>query len=129
MNGEERGAGFRQRLAAFLFGGAVGLAAGLLLAPRSGREFRSDLVARAEDAAERGREVYHDVGERVQEKVSEVGERASYREEETPIVSAPEEREPRPRPARSEELLRKIEETRARLREQMDRDAGEGGER
>jgi gas vesicle protein len=129
-NGNERGAAnLKQRLTAFLFGGAVGLAAGILLAPRSGRELRDNLVSRAEDAAERGREVYYETQERVQERVSEVGERAPYRDDEdrpedTPIVpeAEPAPEEQRPRPARSEELLRKIEETRARLREQMERE-------
>ena len=134
----------RQRLGAFVIGGAVGLIAGILIATRSGRELRDNLAARAEDAAERGREVYFETQERVQERVSEVGERAPYSHQEpapveTPIISEPgsaagtgsepeadatgESGEPRPRPARSEELLRKIEETRARLREQMEASA------
>src|SRR3712207_2501352 len=48
----------KQRLRTFLLGGAVGILAGILLAPRSGRELRGSIADRAGEARERSRETY-----------------------------------------------------------------------
>lgn len=61
----------RQRIRTFLLGTLAGALAGILLAPRSGRELRGDLADRAGEARERGREAYFDVQERTRERVSE----------------------------------------------------------
>lgn len=60
----------RQRLRTFLVGGAVGALAGVLLAPRSGRELRGSIADRAGEAHERSRETYFQAQERVQERFS-----------------------------------------------------------
>lgn len=60
----------KQRLRTFLIGGAAGIIAGVLLAPRSGRELRGSISNRAGEARERSREGYFDVGERLRERAS-----------------------------------------------------------
>ncbi len=60
----------KQRIRTFLIGGAAGAIAGILLAPRSGRELRGSISNRAGEARERGRESYFDVGERMRERIS-----------------------------------------------------------
>lgn len=60
----------KQRIRTFLIGGAAGIIAGILIAPRSGRELRGNISNRAGEARERGRERYFDVGERMQERIS-----------------------------------------------------------
>lgn len=128
----------------FLLGGAAGLLAGVLLAPRSGRELRGTLADRAGEARERGRESFF-------ERREERRERRSARREERGRPARPgPQAEPaeattgalRPRlrevpdeglsgndaaeAERSEELRRKIRETRERLRGR--RDVGGGPE-
>lgn len=61
----------KQRLRTFLFGGAIGALAGILLAPRSGRELRGSVANRAGEARERSRERYFETQERMQERLSE----------------------------------------------------------
>jgi len=125
----------RGRLRTFLLGGAAGVLAGVLLAPRSGRELRGSLSDRAGEARERGRESFFERREGMRER------RAARREGRgrTPARQAPPEEEtPRPRlrevsvhpepsapgpvggsatqAERSEELRRKVRETRERLR-------------
>jgi len=125
----------RGRLRTFLLGGAAGLLAGVLLAPRSGRELRGSLSDRAGEARERGRESFFERREGMRER------RAAFREgrgRPSARPDAPEEEAPRPPlrevsvdpeepvsgvaggPAteaeRSEELRRKVRETRERLR-------------
>src|SRR3712207_4334686 len=115
----------KQRLRTFLLGTAAGILAGILLAPRSGRELRGSVVERAGEARERGRETLFEARERMQERLSEVREGSQHR--------PPESSGPRPedvalrRPylrdvsgdaegedaGRSEELRRKVRETRA----------------
>jgi gas vesicle protein len=124
----------RQRLRTFLLGGAAGIIAGILLAPRSGRELRGSIRERAGEARERSRESLFEAQERMQERLSEVREGPGRPEPAPPAEEAP---TPRPRlrdvsrdegePAeRSEELRKKVRETRERLRENLDRPRGEG---
>lgn len=134
----------KQRLRTFLLGGAIGALAGVLLAPRSGRELRSNLANRAGEAHERSRETYFEAQERLQERLSEAreGPSAIPEVEREPEVSfraeAPREvtetftERPRLREVsdgayegettaeRPDELRRKVQETRARLRKRLD---------
>jgi hypothetical protein len=125
----------KQRLRTFLLGGAAGILAGILLAPRSGKELRGSVKERAGEARERGRETLFEARERVQERLSEA--REGPRPE--PSVDArPEDAATPPRShlrasrggvedgsagrdaERSEELRRKVRETRARLKGRLD---------
>jgi gas vesicle protein len=111
----------KQRLRTFLLGGAAGILAGILLAPRSGREVRGSVAERAGEARERGRETLFEAQERMQERLSEA------REETTgssgPLLRDVSEGE---RDAeKSEELRRKVRETRARLKGRLPREVGE----
>ena len=133
----------KQRLRTFLLGGAVGALAGILLAPRSGQEVRSNIANRAGEARERGRETYFETQERLQERLSETldSPRRYDREAETGVTlgtpAQPEVRETftgRPRlrdvseerpeegfsGTRSEDLRQKVRETRERLRSRLD---------
>ena len=140
----------KQRLRTFLLGGAAGVLAGILLAPRSGRELRGSLANRAGEARERGRETYFDAQEQMRERLAEVREGArrpsdSVPETEGPGTFAEETVAEAPRAhlrdvshgvdaqaadeaggeaERSEELRRKVRETRERLRGRKDRDLG-----
>lgn len=132
----------KQRLRTFLLGGAIGALAGILFSPRSGRELRSNLANRAGEAREKGRETYFETQERLQERLAETRAGSSTRagrEQEVTLSpdSQPEEPEafterPRLREVSSEayreensdtrpdELRRKVQETRVRLRERLD---------
>jgi hypothetical protein len=131
----------KQRLRSFLIGGAAGLLAGILLAPRSGRELRGSIRERAGEARERSRESLFEAQERMQERISEAREGPDQRPEPAagpppeaspempprPLlrdVSHGEEEEEEPGVERSEELRRKVRETRARLRSNLE---GPGG--
>ncbi len=59
------------RLRTFLLGGAAGVLAGILLAPRSGRETRGSIADRAGEARERGRETFFETQERMRERLAE----------------------------------------------------------
>ncbi|CAN5652968.1 hypothetical protein BH24ACT22_BH24ACT22_03130 [soil metagenome] len=132
----------KQRLRTFLLGGAVGALAGILIAPRSGRELRSNISNRAGEAREKSRETYFETQEHLQERLARTREAASARPERDPEVSVGAETPPgRPEvftgPPRlrdvssdlreeedisgmnPEELRRKVQETRARLRERL----------
>lgn len=114
----------KQRLRAFLLGGAVGALAGIAFAPRSGRELRGSISNRAGEARERGREAYFDAQERFQERLSkrrfEVdpdGERSNP----SPQRDSQESSEvshggPRSVSTDSDELRERIRATRNRLR-------------
>ncbi len=142
----------RQRLRTFLLGGAAGVLAGILLAPRSGKELRGSIADRAGEARERGRETYFEAQERMRERLAEAREGsrphppdADLRaagpspEEETPVpphrprlrdvsrdvVAEEPEEDTGPGAERSEELRRKVRETRARLRERLDGPRGD----
>jgi gas vesicle protein len=151
----------KQRLRTFVLGGIAGALAGILLAPKSGKELRGSITSRAGEARERGRESYFEAQERVQERISEARERPLRRGEarsaETAAdslprlePSAPEPELPKstsagPPPLRDvsqdvlseapagdmpqpisgeepdpEEIQRKIQETRSRLRARLD---------
>ncbi len=133
----------KQRLRTFLLGGAAGIVAGILLAPRSGKELRGSVMERAGEARERSRETLFEARERRQERLSEAREgphrgppepSGSRPEDDTSLRSPPRdlsrgfEDEPAGWDAeRSEELRRKVRETRARLRGRFDgpREVGE----
>ena len=132
----------KQRLRTFLLGGAAGILAGILLAPRSGRELRGSVMERAGEARERGRETLFEAQERMQERLSEVREGSQQRPPESPGPH-PEDAAPR-RPhlrdvsregegeeyaGRSEELRRKVRETRARLKGRLEGPRGVGEDR
>lgn len=122
----------KQRLRTFLLGGAAGILAGVLLAPRSGKELRGSVMERAEEARERGRETLFEARERMQERLSEAREGSERKARESPGAPPEDDESQRPPlrdisrgfeggPAgrdaeRSEELRRKVRETRARLR-------------
>ena len=129
----------RQRLRTFVLGGAVGALVGILMAPRSGKELRGSLANRAGEARERSRETYFDAQEQMRERLAEVREGSRGRPEVVDLgdSSSSEETEVRRRPylrdvsrdvepeaveetiadaERSEQLRRKVKETRERLR-------------
>jgi hypothetical protein len=143
----------KQRLRSFLLGGAAGILAGIILAPRSGRELRGSIRERAGEARERSRESLFEAQERMKERLSETREGPDRRPEAEPAYpdrahtppGAPPGTPPRPflrevsrgvgedeptgRGAeRSEELRRKVRETRARLRENLDGPRDGGGD-
>jgi gas vesicle protein len=135
-------------LRTFLLGGAAGVLAGILLAPRSGRELRGSLANRAGEARERSRETYFDAQEQVRERLAEVRETRRNPDappERDPVVEETPTATPRPHlrdvsrgseeadessanaeAERSEELRRKVRETRERLRGRKDLDPGPG---
>jgi YtxH-like protein len=126
----------KQRLTTFVLGGAVGALVGILLAPRSGRELRGSLANRAGEARERGRERYFGAQEQMRDRLAETREGTRNPRPDVANLGGtpdPEEETPRPRlrdvskdvvgdgeeppdVERSEELRRKIRETRERLR-------------
>jgi gas vesicle protein len=128
----------RQRLRTFVLGGAVGALVGILLAPRSGKELRGSLANRAGEARERSRETYFDAQEQMRERLAEVREGSRGRPEVVDLGdTSSEETEVQRRPylrdvsrdvepeavegtiadaERSEQLRRKVKETRERLR-------------
>lgn len=140
----------RARLRTFLLGGAAGLLAGVLIAPRSGRELRGSLTDRAGEARERGRESFFETREGMRERRSALFERRG-RPEDSPRQEAPPEETPAVAPRlrdvshdpgatvegpaegpgtgaeRSEELRKKVRETRERLRGKQ-QDLGRGPE-
>lgn len=126
----------RRRLGTFLIGGAVGALAGIVFAPRSGRELRGSISNRAGEARERSREAYFDAQERLQERFSERREDFHEAREAAPAseagTPAAEPEAPRPLgglrsiPADSEELRERIRATRNRLRGRSG-GSGEGG--
>jgi hypothetical protein len=153
----------KQRLTTFVLGGVAGALAGILLAPKSGKELRGSLASRAGEARERGRESYFEAQERVQERFAESRERHPHRVETTaeqpvdplPTLSPPTAPEPvlgheslagapqGPPPLRDvswdaprqapgeepdpEEIRRKIQETRSRLRARLEDPGNEAG--
>jgi gas vesicle protein len=129
----------RQRLRTFVLGGAVGALVGILLAPRSGKELRGSLANRAGEARERGRETYFDAQEQMRERLAEVREGSRGRPEGVDLGDSdpassgragtrrpylrdvsrdvePEAAEGIADAERSEQLRRKVRETRERLR-------------
>ena len=145
----------KQRLRTFLLGGAAGILAGILLAPRSGKELRGSIANRAGEARERSRETYFEAQERMRERLAEAREASRPRPEGVDLNSAAApsreddtpDTQPRPRlrdvsrdavegepqeetaAERSEELRKKVRETRARLTERLDKSRGEPEDR
>ena len=133
----------KQRLRTFLLGGVAGVLAGIFLAPRSGKELRGSIAERAGEARERGRETLFEAQERMQERLAKAREAPPQRPEAAefsdprPEDAAPDQPQrpvlrdvSRDEPAgqsaeRSEELRRKVRETRARLKERLDGSRGE----
>ena len=136
----------KQKLRTFVLGGIAGALAGVLLAPRSGKERRGSISNRAGEARERGRETYFEAQERMQERFSgarehtlrETGPARESVVEKLPRLSSDIEEMssdppllrdvsrdmPRSSPGEDqEELRRRIQETRLRLRARL----GEGG--
>ena len=130
----------RQRLRTFVLGGAVGALVGILLAPRSGKELRGSLANRAGEARERGRETYFDAQEQMRERLAEVREGSRGRPEGVDLGDSSSaaagtrpylrdvSRDVEPEAVdgviadaeRSEQLRRKVRETRERLRRPKD---------
>ena len=130
----------KQRMRSFLLGGVAGILAGILLAPRSGRELRGSVMERAGEARERGRESLFEARERMQERLSEALEGSqqgpsSVRESEDTVPRRPRlgdvvSSEVAGSPAeRSEELRRKVRETRDRLKGRVEGPRGVGEDR
>ncbi len=137
----------RQRLRTFVLGGAVGALVGILLAPRSGKELRGSLANRAGEARERSRETYFDAQEQMRERLAEVREGSRQRPEvvdlgdpntasggtsrpylrdvSRDVESEAFEESASPDAERSEELRRKVRETRERLRGPKDNGPGQ----
>lgn len=141
----------KQRLGTFILGGIAGALAGILFAPKSGKELRGSITSRAGEARERSREGYFEAQERMQERIAEARERSLRLEESRtggtaaePGLGAPVPPGPRP-PAEGptdippplrdvswnapqpvlpgedpEEIRRRIQETRSRLRARLD---------
>ena len=117
---------------------------GILLAPRSGKELRGSLANRAGEARERGRETYFDAQEQMRERLAEAREGSRGRSEGVDLggsspasaeagTSRPYLRDVSrdveslgetsgPEAERSDELRRKVKETRERLRGPKDSD-------
>ena len=137
----------KQRLRTFVLGGAVGALVGILLAPRSGRELRGSLANRAGEARERSRERYFGAQEQMRDRLAEAREGSRKPRPDVANLGGPSPSEddpdlPRPHlrdvskdvvggdeesaeeEERSEELRRKVKETRERLR---GRESGEPG--
>ena len=165
----------KQRLTTFVLGGVAGALAGILLAPKSGKELRGSIASRAGETRERGRESYFEAQERVQERFAESRERPPQRGETTheqavdplptlgpptapepvlghePLAGVPAEASPetpagvppgppslrdvswdatRQAPGEEpdpEEIRRKIQETRSRLRARLEDPGNEAG--
>lgn len=144
----------KQKLGTFVLGGVAGALAGILLAPRSGKELRGSITSRAGEVRERGRESYFEARERARERAAEVRDAPPARDTELDLTVGP---PPDPEPAEPprvfppaapplrdvssedtvsaeappegdpEELRRRIQETRSRLRARLER-PGEGPE-
>lgn len=145
----------KQKLRTFVLGGVAGALAGILFAPKSGKELRGSIASRAGEARERSRESYFEAQERVQERISEARERPPRQEEARPVtdlrprlepaaaepalgpeppIDSPAMTPPDPPPLRDvsrdapwpaagddpEELRRRIQETRSRLRGRLE---------
>ena len=150
----------KQKIGTFVLGGIAGALAGILLAPKSGKELRGSIANRAGEARERSRETYFEAQERVQERFAEARERSPSGDEDRSVRAvgdplpkldpsdaeslieaspasptlrdvsrdAPQEvtrpaSEEEPDP---EEIRRKIQETRSRLRARLDAPETEG---
>jgi hypothetical protein len=75
----------KQKIRTFVLGGVAGALAGILLAPKSGKELRGSIANRAGEARERSRETYFEAQERVQERFAEAREHGPRGGEDRPI--------------------------------------------
>jgi len=87
----------RSKLRTFVLGGLVGVAAGILLSPRSGKELRGSIANRAGEARERGRETYFQAQERARERLAEARDRPSPGYDTLEDTLSPRPAETRPR--------------------------------
>jgi YtxH-like protein len=87
----------RSKLRTFVLGGLVGVAAGILLSPRSGKELRGSIANRAGEARERGRETYFEAQERARERLAEARDRPPPRYNTPDETLSPRPAESRPR--------------------------------
>lgn len=87
----------RSKLRTFVLGGLVGVAAGILLSPRSGKELRGSIANRAGEARERGRETYFEAQERARERLAEARDRPPPRYNTPEDTLSPRPAESRPR--------------------------------
>lgn len=87
----------RSKVRTFVLGGLVGVAAGILLSPRSGKELRGSIANRAGEARERGRETYFEAQERARERLAEARDRPhpAYDTPEDTLSPRPAETRPR----------------------------------
>jgi gas vesicle protein len=60
----------------FLIGGALGVLAGILFAPKSGKELRSAITEKGNEALKDGKEIYADASTRVKEIIEEAKHQA-----------------------------------------------------
>lgn len=119
----------QKRLRTFLLGGAIGALAGILLAPRSGREFRGSIMERAGEARERSRETYFQAQDRMQERLAGVreGSRGTPDPENEAFVGpARAPASPGPAPGAARPPLRDVSWD-ARRESTIERDDGETG--
>jgi gas vesicle protein len=92
---EVRGMLDKHRLGTFVLGGIAGVLAGILFAPKSGKELRGSITSRAGEARERARETYFEAQEMVQERIAEARDRSprfqeeAYTEEESTVDTFP----------------------------------------
>lgn len=77
-NGFERDSFFK----GFLIGGIVGAVVALLYAPKSGKELRSDIVRKSEEAVEGSKRLYNDAKAKAQAIISDAVEKAQALKEE-----------------------------------------------
>ncbi len=136
----------RQRIGTFVLGGVAGVLAGILLAPRSGKELRGSITSRVGEARERSRESFFDAQEQAWERFAEVRDRppstiapehAAGPGSADPIFETHPEEPPGPPPNSPplrdvsrdaepvpggdlEDLRRRIRETRSRLQKRLD---------
>src|SRR5215203_2244274 len=87
----------RSKLRTLMLGGLVGVAAGILLYPRSGKELRGSIANRAGEARERGRETYFEAQERARERLAEARDRPPPRYNTPEDTLSPRPAESRPR--------------------------------
>jgi gas vesicle protein len=60
----------------FLIGGALGALAGILFAPKSGKELRSELKEKGSEVLKEGKEIYADAGTKAKEIIEEAKRQA-----------------------------------------------------
>ena len=94
----------KRRIGTFVLGGIAGALAGILLAPKSGKELRGSISSRAGEARERGRETYFEAHERMQERIARARER-SLRPEEARIEGTAVDPLPKLGPAAPDPML------------------------